>query len=122
MYPTKKTNFLIAALGLLLVINTPANSAAKITLSGTAELDADYCAKGTSQPNCVINLSIIGKAAKIIYDGMTQKGQMQECTGSAEKFDASGMHCVKGTTAEDYFCDFSYAFKNAKFGSGPDGC
>ena len=113
---------LIATVGLSLRLSDPAFSAEEIKLSGTAALDSDYCTKGTSNPHCTIDLSITGRAAKVIYDGMKVKGKMQECTGNVEKIDASGMHCVKGKTTEDYFCDFSYAFKSDKFGPGPDGC
>ena len=119
---TRTTYLLIAAFGLPLAISTPAFPADEMKLSGTATLDSDYCTKGTSDPNCTIDFSIAGKPAKVIYDGMKEKGKMQECTGNVEKIDASGMHCIKGKTADDYICDFSYAFKKDKFGPGPDGC
>ncbi|MFO1033959.1 MAG: hypothetical protein U1E15_07795 [Hyphomicrobiales bacterium] len=96
--------------------------AGDIKLSGTAALDEEGCAKGTSGPDCTINFTVTGKAAKVIYDGMQSKGAMQECTGSVEKFEDSGLHCVKGKAEKDYFCDFSYAFKQKSFGAGPDGC
>jgi hypothetical protein len=122
MQLARTTCFFIGAMGLSLTVCMPAFSADELKLSGTATLDSDYCPKGTSNPNCTINFSIAGKTAKVIYDGMKEKGKMQECTGDVEKFGASGMHCIKGKTASDYICDFSYAFKNDKFGSGPDGC
>ncbi len=122
MQVSRKTYFLIAAFGLPLTLSEPAFPADEMKLSGTAVLDSDYCTKGTSNPNCTIDFSITGKPAKVIYDGMKEKGKMQECTGNVEKMDASGMHCIKGKTADDYICDFSYAFKNDKFGPGPDGC
>jgi|GEM_PF-4946461 len=114
--------FLASAFALSLTMSLPAIAGDEIKLSGTAALDSDYCSSGTSNPNCVLNFSITGKAAKILYDGMPAKGVLQECTGDVEKSDKSGMHCIKGKTAEDFVCDFSYAFKNSKFGSGPDGC
>ena len=114
--------FLIAAMGFPFAVGAPAYAGAEIKLSGTAKLDDDYCAKGTSNPDCVIDFSITGKAAKVIYDGMPEKGEMQECTGNVEKFNEGGMHCIKGKTAAGYYCDFSYAFKDHKFGAGPDGC
>ena len=58
----------------------------------------------------------------MLYDGMPQDGAMQECTGNVEKFNESGMHCIKGDDANSYFCDFGYSFKNRSFGSGGDGC
>ena len=119
---TRTICFLVTTIGLPLAISAPAFPADEIKLSGTAALDSDYCTKGTSDPNCTIDFSITGKAAKVIYDGMKEKGKMQECTGNVEKIDASGMHCIKGKTADDYICDFSYAFKKDKFGPGPDGC
>ena len=103
-------------------ITTPALADGQIKLNGTATLDEESCKKGTASPDCRIDLSITGKAAKQIYDGMTSKGAMQECTGDVEKFDDSGMHCIKGKDADGYVCDFSYAFKEHKFGAGPDGC
>ena len=114
--------FLTSILALTLAASLPATAGDEIKLSGAAVLDSDYCGSGTSNPNCVINFSITGKAAKVLYDGMPAKGVLQVCTGNVEKLDKSGMHCIKGKTAEDFVCDFSYAFKNSKFGAGPDGC
>ena len=122
MHTLPKVFFLIATLSLSLAISLPAIAGDEIKLSGTAALDSENCNSGTSNPKCVLNFSITGKAAKILYDGMPAKGALQECTGDVEKFDKSGMHCSRGKTAEDFVCDFSYAFKNSKFGSGPDGC
>ena len=122
MQTAPKVFFLIATLTLPLAASLPATAADEIKLTGTAALDPDYCGNGTSNPKCVLNFSITGKAAKILYDGMPAKGVLQECTGNVEKIDKSGMHCIKGKTAEDFACDFSYAFKNSKFGAGPDGC
>ena len=113
-----RTAFLL----LFLAISTPALADGEMKLIGTAALDEETCAKGVASPECQIHLSITGKAAKQIYDGMTAKGEMQECTGDVEKFDDSGMHCIKGKDANGYVCDFSYAFKEHKFGAGPDGC
>ena len=110
------------ALVLPLYFVTPAFPKDEIKLSGTAALDQEGCAKGTGSPDCIVVFSVTGRAAKVLYDGMTNKGGMQECTGNVEKIDASGMHCIKGKTASDYICDFSYAFKKDKFGPGPDGC
>ena len=114
--------FMIAATVLSFELSDPAFSRDEIKLNGTAYLDEDHCAKGLAAPDCILNFSIAGKAAKLLYDGMTAKGMMQECTGDVEKFDDSGMHCIKGKTADDYICDFSYAFKKGKFGGGGDGC
>ena len=114
--------FLGAALGLPLTASPLAFAGNDIKLSGTIALDAETCAKGTSGPDCTLNFLISGGAAKAIYDGMTAKGEMQECTGNVEKFDESGMHCIKGKSAKDYSCDFSYAFVKHTFGAGPDGC
>jgi hypothetical protein len=122
MQTTPKVIFLIATFALSHAASLPAMAGDEIKLSGTVALDSDYCTSGTSNPNCVLNFSITGKAAKILYDGMPAKGVLQECTGDVEKIDKSGMHCIKGKTADDFVCDFSYGFKNSKFGSGPDGC
>ena len=69
-----------------------------------------------------MNFVITGRAAKVLYDGMTEEGVMQECTGDVEKFAESGLHCFKGEDTSGYFCDFSYSFKERKFGAGGDGC
>jgi hypothetical protein len=107
---------------LLFALTTPALAGGDIKLGGTAALDEESCSKGVASPDCRIDFSITGKAAKQIYDGMTSKGAMQECTGNVEKFDDSGMHCIKGKNVDGYLCDFSYAFKKQTFGAGPDGC
>ena len=122
MKSARTTRILIVTILLPLTMSAPAFSAGEIRLSGTAALNSDYCTKGTSNPNCMIDFSVTGKVAKVIYDGMAAKGKLQECTGNVEKSDTSGMHCIKGKNAEEYICDFSYTFKNDKFGSGPDGC
>ena len=122
MHIFRTANLLMTVIAMPLMLTVTAFSADDMKLNGTATLDSDYCTKTTSDPNCTINFSISGKAAKVIYNGMAAKGKMQECTGNVEKIDGSGMHCSKGKTEADYFCDFSYAFKNDKFGPGPDGC
>ena len=122
MQSLSKVFLLIATLSASLAMSLPASAEGEIKLNGTATLDSENCNSGTSNPKCVLNFSITGKTAKILYDGMPAKGVLQECTGNVEKFDKSGMHCIKGKTADDFVCDFSYAFKNSKFGSGPDGC
>ncbi len=113
---------LIAAIGLPLAMSAPAFPRNEIKLQGSVYLDEEACAKGTSAPDCRLSFEVTGKAAKMIYDGMTEKGVMQECTGDVEKFDESGMHCIKGKTAADYYCDFGYYFKKREFGGGGDGC
>ncbi len=113
---------LISAIGLSLAVSTPAFAGNEFKLQGTVNLDSEACAKGTAGPDCRLNFAITGKAAKVIYDGMTEKGVLQECTGEVEKADASGMHCIKGKTTNDYYCDFAYYFKKHEFGGGGDGC
>jgi hypothetical protein len=122
MQAARTVYFLIAAIGLPLATSAPAFPRDEIKLDGTVYLDEDYCAKGTGNPDCIINFAITGKAAKVLYDGMTDEGTMQECTGDVEKFDGSGMHCIKGDDANGYFCDFGYSFKKQSFGGGGDGC
>lgn len=114
--------FLIAMLGFPLTTSAPAIAGNAIKLEGTVNLNEDYCSKGTSGPECSLSFEIKGKAAKVIYDGMTEKGVMQECTGNVEKFNGAGMHCIKGKDASDYYCDFGYYFKKSSFGGGADGC
>ena len=113
---------LCAAVGLLIVLSLPAAARDDIKLQGKVYFDEDTCAKGTASPDCSFTFEITGKSAKALYDGMTEKGVMQECTGNVEKFDESGMHCIKGKDANDYYCDFGYNFNKHEFTSGPDGC
>lgn len=113
---------MIAVIGLPFAISAPLIAGNAIKLEGSVSLNEDYCTKGTTDPECSLSFEIKGKAAKIIYDGMPEKGAMQECTGNVEKFNESGMHCIKGKDANDYYCDFGYYFKKQSFGAGPDGC
>jgi hypothetical protein len=94
----------------------------EVKLQGSAYLDEEACAKGTAADGCRLNFEVTGKTAKLIYDGMTAEGVLQECTGEIETFDESGMHCIQGKTTADYYCDFAYSFKEAAFGGGGDGC
>lgn len=110
--------FLISAVALPLA----AAAREEIKLEGTIYLDEDHCAKGTANPDCLMNFVITGKAAKALYDSMPETGTLQECTGDVEKFNAGGMHCSKGEDGDNYFCDFGYYFKNGSFGGGGDGC
>lgn len=122
MHFSRKANILTTAFGLTLVMSAPAFPRDEIKLTGTVYLDEEACAKGTASADCGLNFAITGKAAKALYDGMTEKGAMQECTGDVEKFNESGMHCVKGETEAGYFCDFAYGFKDKSFRGGGDGC
>ena len=122
MQTLPKVFFLIATFSTSLAMNLPATAGDEIKLSGTATLDSEKCSGGTANPKCVLNFYITGKAAKILFDGMPAKGVFQACTGNVEKADNSGMHCIKGKTAEDFRCDFTYGFKNSKFGASPDDC
>lgn len=62
-----------------------------------------------------LNFTIEGAAAKALYDGMAGKGTMQECTGTTDKTDKSGLTCSKGDGK--YFCEFGYSFKKRGFTS-----
>jgi len=114
-------------LGLILVSSAILASALaaerfKVKLQGSVYLDEEACAKGTAAAGCQLNFEVTGKAAKVLYDGMRTEGVLQECTGEIEKFDESGMHCIKGKTTADYYCDFAYSFNEGQFGGGGDGC
>lgn len=122
MQSTRKGFLLISFFSLPLLVAPQAFSQGEIKLEGNVLLDAEECSKGTTAPDCVLDFAIKGKAAKLIYDGMPAEGKMQECTGSVEKFNESGMHCIKGKTVREYYCDFSYNFAKDNFGAGPDGC
>ena len=122
MNSARANNLWLLAFALLLSNATPTFSRDDIKLSGTAALDQEGCAKGTSSPSCIMIFSVTSAAAKVLYDGMTSKGSMQECTGNVEKFDDSGLHCIQGKDANGYICDFAYAFKKQKFDNGQDGC
>ena len=122
MQTAPKVFFLIATLSASLSMSLPGNAGDEIKLSGTAALDQESCAKGTGSADCIMIFSVTGRAAKVLYDGMTSKGTMQECTGNVEKFDNSGLHCIQGKDANGYICDFAYSFKRHRFDNGQDGC
>ena len=122
MQSTRKSFLLASFFSLILFITPQAFSQGEIKLQGHVSLDIEQCSKGTTAPDCVLDFAIKGKAAKLIYDAMPSEGKMQECTGEVEKFNGSGMHCIKGKTTKDYYCDFSYNFTKDNFGAGPDGC
>jgi hypothetical protein len=104
----------------ILLFLTPAFAAQDDALEGSANLDAEGCAKGLKSETCVLSFYVTGKTAKLLYDGMSGKGIRAECTGDMEKNDDHGLHCLKSDDGT-FSCDFGYSFAEKKFtGSGED--
>ena len=99
----------------------PAFALEELQVEGTAFLDEEACAKGLQSPGCILTFQISGKAAKQLYEGMSEKAIHEECTGGMQKFNKAGLNCIK---AEDgtYSCDFGYDFSKKKFSGGAMDC
>jgi len=94
---------IFSAVMLISVLTVPALAEDKF--SGTYSVNDDKS----------LNFTIEGDAAKTLYDGMAGKGVEQECTGTTDKTDKSGLTCSKGDGK--YFCEFGYSLKKRAFTS-----
>ncbi|MBG1231438.1 hypothetical protein [Aestuariivirga litoralis] len=92
---------IFSAVILISILTVPAIAEDK--LSGTLSVNDDKS----------LNITIEGDAAKTLFDGMTGKAVDQECTGTTDKTDKSGLTCSKGDGK--YFCEFGYSFKKRAF-------
>ena len=111
-------------LALILLFLSPA-AADEVPLEGTALLgvfegDPD-CAGGVKSDTCILSFQLKGKAAKLLFDGMRDEAQKEECTGSMEKSGGNGLFChayEDGT----YLCEFGYSFKEDAFTFSAEDC
>ena len=65
--------------------------------------------------------SAFGKPAKLLFDGLRDEAQKEECTGSMEKSGGNGLFChayEDGT----YLCEFGYSFKEDAFVFSAEDC
>jgi hypothetical protein len=90
-------------------------------LQGSAYKDEEACAKGLNSEGCILSFFIEGKAARTLFDGMTEKAQREECTGGMQKFNENGLACFKYDDGT-YQCSFGYHFKEKKFGGSHEDC
>ena len=111
-------------LALILLFLSPA-AAEEIPLEGSALLGAFVgdpdCKDGVKSDTCILSFQLRGKAAKLLFDGMRDEAQREECTGSLEKSGGNGLWChayEDGT----YFCEFGYSFKEDAFVFSAEDC
>lgn len=90
-------------------------------LDGAAYKDEEACAKGLNAEGCILSFFIEGKAAKTLFDGMTEKAEREECTGGLQKFNDSGLACFKYDDGT-HTCNFGYHFKEKRFGGSHEDC
>lgn len=82
---------------LIFLFLSPAMAADEIPLEGEALLGAfagdPDCAGGVKSDTCVLSFQLRGKAAKLLFDGLRDEAQKEECTGSLEKSGGNGLFC-----------------------------
>lgn len=108
-------------LPLFFLLLSPAVAGDEIPLEGSAFLGEEDCAGGVKSDTCVLAFQLKGKAAKQLFDGMRDKAQQEECTGSMEKSGGNGLFChayEDGT----YLCEFGYSFKEDAFTFSAEDC
>ncbi len=113
------------ALIFLFLFLSPAMAADEIPLEGSALLGAFVgdpdCAGGVKSDTCILSFQLRGKAAKLLFDGLRDEAQREECTGSLEKSGGNGLFChayEDGT----YLCEFGYSFKEDAFTFSAEDC
>jgi hypothetical protein len=112
-------------LALIFLFLSPTAAADEVPLEGSALLgvfvgDPD-CAGGVKSDTCILSFQLRGKAAKLLFDGLRDEAQKEECTGSMEKSGGNGLFChayEDGT----YFCEFGYSFKEDAFTFSAEDC
>ena len=81
-------------LALIFLFLSPA-AAEEIPLEGNALLGAFVgdpdCKDGVKSDTCILSFQLRGKAAKLLFDGMRDEAQKEECTGSLEKSGGNGL-------------------------------
>jgi hypothetical protein len=100
----------------------PAMATDELKFEGSAFLDEEGCAKGLMGPECVVTLSITGKAAETLFNGLPGKAEREECTGGLGKSSKAGLHCTHYDNDNTYECNFGYEFKKQKFGGSAMDC
>lgn len=90
-------------------------------LEGSVFLDEEACAKGLNGKDCVLSFSLTGEGAKLLFSGMPEKAQREECTGGMEKANTKGLHCIAYDDGT-YQCDFGYHFAKKDFAGSHMDC
>ena len=90
-------------------------------MEGEAFLGDEDCASGVKSDTCILSFQLRGKAAKLLFDGMRDKAQQEECTGSMEKGGGNGLYCHKYADGT-YLCEFGYSFSEKAFTASVEDC
>jgi hypothetical protein len=121
----KKSMLRFLHLALIFLFLSPASAADEIPLEGNAHLGAFVgdpdCAGGVKSDTCILSFQLRGKAAKLLFEGLRDEAQREECTGSLEKSGGNGLFChayEDGT----YLCEFGYSFKEDAFTFSAEDC
>jgi hypothetical protein len=87
---------------------------------GAFQGDPD-CAEGVKSDTCILSFRLTGQAAKLLFEGLRDEAQREECTGSLEKGGGNGLFChtYEGGT---YLCEFGYSFKEDAFTFSAEDC
>lgn len=108
-------------LALIFLFLSPAIAADETPLEGEAFLGEEDCAGGVKSDTCVLSFRLTGKPAKLLFEGMRDEAQREECTGSLEKSGGNGLFChayEDGT----YLCEFGYSFREDAFTFSAEDC
>ena len=112
-------------LALTFLFLCPAAAAEEMPLEGNALLGAFVgdpdCKDGVKSDTCILSFQLRGKAAKLLFDGMRDEAQREECTGSLEKSGGNGLFCHAYDDGT-YFCEFGYSFKEDAFVFSAEDC
>jgi hypothetical protein len=108
-------------LALIFLFLSPAVAADQVPLEGEALLGDEYCAVGLQPGTCILSFRLRGKAAKLLFDGLRDEAQQEECTGSMEKSGGNGLYCHAYTDGT-YLCEFGYLFSEDAFSFSAEDC
>ena len=84
-------------LALIFLFLSSAAAADEVPLEGNVLLGAFVgdpdCAGGVKSDTCILSFQLRGKAAKLLFNGLRDEAQREECTGSMEKSGGNGLFC-----------------------------
>ena len=108
-------------LALIFLFLSPAVAADEAPLEGEALLRDEDCAGGVKSDTCILSFQLKGKAAKLLFDGLRDEAQQEECTGSMEKSGGNGLYCHAYDDGT-YLCEFGYSFSEDAFTFSAEDC
>ncbi len=108
-------------LALIFLFLSPAVAADEAPLEGEALLRDEDCAGGVKSDKCILAFQLRGKAAKLLFEGLRDEAQQEECTGSVEKGGSNGLYCHKYEDGT-HLCEFGYSFSEDAFTFGGEVC